>query len=80
MFNITLDDNNYQGFKLADVSDFAKLEDSEKAKIRKALDSINNLSLKELEKKGVIVFPTNAVEKELDASKKEILSVQNLMT
>ena len=80
MFNIKLYDNKYQGFKLADVSDFAKLEDSEKAKIRKALDSINNLSLKELEKKGVIVFPTNAVEKELDASKKEILSVQNLMT
>lgn len=80
MFNIKLYDNNYQGFKLADVSDFAKLNEAERTKIRKALDSINNLSLKELEKKGVIVFPTNAVEKELDASKKEILSVQNLMT
>ena len=82
MFNITLHDNNYQGFNLANekVSDFAKLGEPEQSKIRKALDSTNNLSLKELENKGVIVFPTSAVEKELDASKKEILSVQNLMT
>ncbi len=79
MFNITLHDNNYQGFKLADVSnfDFAKLNEPEKAKVRKALDSISNLSLKELENKGVIVFPTSAVEKELDDRK--IFSVQDLM-
>lgn len=79
MVNISLHDNNYQGFNLANekVSDFAKLGEPEQSKIRKALDSINNLSLKELEKKGVIVFPTSAVEKELDASK--ILSVQDLM-
>ena len=82
MFNIKLHDNDYKGSNLADVSDFdfAKLNEPERTKVREALDSINNLSLKELENKGVIVFPTSAVEKELDASKKEILSVQNLMT
>lgn len=79
MFNIKLKDNDYQGFKLADVSDFdfAKLGEPEQSKIREALDSINNVSLKELENKGVIVFPTSAVEKELDDRK--ILSVQDLM-
>lgn len=79
MFNIKLHDNNYQGFNLANVSDFdfAKLNEPQKSKVRKALDSINNVSLKELENKGVIVFPTSAVEKELDDRK--ILSVQDLM-
>ena len=72
MFNITLHDNNYIGEKIS-----LPVSEPEKAKVRNALDSISNLSLKELEKKGVIVFPTSAVEKELDDRK--ILSVQDLM-
>lgn len=75
MFEIKLHDNDYTGKEIS-----LPVSEEEKAKIRNALDSISNLSLKELEKKGVIVFPTSAVEKELDASKKEILSVQNLMS
>ena len=72
MFDIKLQDNNYIGEKIS-------LPDSEpeQSKIRKALDSINNVSLKELEDNGVLVFPTSAVEKELDDRK--ILSVQDLM-
>lgn len=78
MFSIKLHDNDYKGSNLADVSnfDFAKLGEPEQSKVREALDSISNLSLKELEDNGVLVFPTSAVEKELDDRK--ILSVQDL--
>ncbi|MBR4532236.1 restriction endonuclease [bacterium] len=42
------------------------------------LKSINNISLPELEKQGVIIFPSKAAESELKDEDQTILSVQNL--
>lgn len=68
MFNIKLRDNNYQGFNIADET------------VRKALDSINHKSLRELEEKGLIVFPSKETSSDLDNDKNFIISIQDLTT
>ena len=74
MLLIKLSDNNYNGYKLS-LTEYSK---EEKETIRKALDSISNVPLAELEERGVIIFPSKTVRKDLDDKKRSILSVQNL--
>lgn len=74
MLLIKLSDNNYNGYKLS-LTEYSK---EEKETIRKALDSISNVPLAELEERGAIIFPSKTVRKDLDDKKRSILSVQNL--
>jgi McrBC 5-methylcytosine restriction system component len=76
MLLIKLSDNNYNGYKLS-LTEYSK---EEKETIRNALDSINNISLSELEERGAIIFPSKTVRKDLDDKKRSILSVQHLTT
>ena len=76
MFTIRLKDNDYKGKNIS-LSNFS---DSEKSCIRKALESINNLSVKELEARGAIIFPSKSTENDLNDGGKIVLSVHNLET
>ena len=76
MLLIKLSDNNYNGYKLS----LTEYSEEEKETIRTTLDFISNISLPELEKQGVIIFPSKAAESELNNEKQTILSVQHLTT
>ena len=81
MLYLRLTDNNYKGVSLQDAGvDFSNLPDLEKLAVRKALDSINNVPLCELEKNGIVVFPSKTTKSDLDGKDKIILTVQNLET
>lgn len=85
MLVIKLKDNNYQGQKLEiyrnseEAKPFQNFEKEEKESIRKALDSISNVPLAELEERGAIIFPSKTVRKDVGTAD-NILSVQNLTT
>ena len=74
MFVIRLKDNDYQGTKIS-LSD---LTSDEKIRVRKILDSINNIPLKELEEKGLIIFPFKFLERDLIDKSKIVCSIQKL--
>lgn len=74
MFVIKLKDNDYKGTKIS----LTNLSDEEKKCVRKILDSINNVSIKDLEARGIIVFPSKSVESELNDSNKMVCCIQNL--
>lgn len=74
MFSIELFDNSFKGTKIS----LTELDEQKKQAVRKALDLINNVSLQDLEKKGVIVFPSKTIQSELSDNKKCICSIQNL--
>jgi len=84
MLVIKLKDNSYQvkEFQVLrnteEVVTFQSLDETEQLLIRKALNSISNISLPELEKQGVIIFPSKAAESELNDKERTVLSVQNL--
>ena len=86
MLLIKLKDNDYTGsplkifrdFSDSNSFDFANLSEAEKQIVRKALDSVDNVSLKELETRGAIIFPSKSAKYDLDDDKKIVLSVQNL--
>ena len=83
MFVIQLKDNDFNGsplkiFRSDEEVDFASLSAEEKSAVRKALDSINNVSLKDFESRGAIVFPSKSVESDLGGDSKIIFTVQNL--
>lgn len=83
MFVIKLKDNDFNGsplkiFRSDEEVDFASLSAEEKSAVRKALDSINNVSLKDFESRGAIVFPSKSVESDLGGDSKIIFTVQNL--
>lgn len=86
MLYIRINDNDFFGLPLTVSVDggipsaFAELSAGQKSDVREALDSINNVSLKELEERGAIVFPSRSVENELDDGGKIICSVQGLET
>lgn len=86
MLYIRINDNDFFGSPLTlsvnggIPSAFAELSAGQKSDVREALDSINNVSLKELEERGAIVFPSRSVENELDDGGKIICSVQGLET
>ncbi len=86
MLSIQLFDNDFYGSSLkVSVNNsfpklFSELSEEQKSSVRKALDFINNVSLKELEEKGAILFPSKAVESELKEENKFVCSVQNLET
>ncbi len=86
MLSIQLSDNNFSGSPL-EVSvngalpvNFTELTDEHKSAVRKLLDAINNVSLKQLEERGAIIFPSRSVESELNEESKIVCSVQNLET
>lgn len=74
MFVIRLKDNDYNGRKIS----FSGLTADEKIRVRKILDSINNIPLKELEEKGLIIFPFKFLERDLIDNSKTVCSIQNL--
>lgn len=86
MLCIRINDNDFSGSPLTVSVDggissaFAELPAGQKSDVREALDSINNVSLKELEERGAIVFPSRSVEGELGDGGKIICSVQGLET
>ena len=61
-----------------EISNFSDLKKPQKNAVKDVLKSINNISLPELEKQGVIIFPSKAAESELKDEDQTILSVQNL--
>jgi len=86
MLSIQLSDNNYSGSPL-EISEnnvfpvkFAELSEEQKSTIRKSLDTINKVSLKQLEERGAIIFPSRSVESELNEESKVVCSVQGLET
>ena len=74
MFVIRLKDNDYQGTKIS----LSGLTVDEKKRVRKILDSINNIPLKELEEKGLIFFPFKFLERDLIDKSKIVCSIQKL--
>lgn len=86
MLSIQLSDNNFSCSPL-EVSvngdlpvKFAELTEDQKSVVRKSLDAINNVSLKQLEERGAIIFPSRSVESELSEEAKIVCSVQGLET
>ncbi len=86
MLSIKLFDNDLKGSPLFVKIDndntvsFSELTEIQKSIIRKALDLINNVSLKDLESKGIIIFPSRSVESDLNDNGKIVCSVQNIET
>lgn len=82
MLCIKINDNDFSGSPLTVSVDggtssaFAELPAGQKSDVREALDTINNVSLKELEERGAIVFPSRSAEGELGDGGKIICSVQ----
>lgn len=74
MFEIKLTDNDCKGKTIS----LSNLSDGEKSKVRKALNLINNVSLKALEAKGLLVFNSKNNDKELTDENTTICSVLNL--
>ena len=60
MFFISLVDNSENN-----SFDFSSCSAAEKTAIRRALDKINNVSIHELGKKGLIIFPNKTIEADL---------------
>lgn len=85
MLVIKLTDNDYKGKPLKvfldgseNPADFKRLSSDVKECLRKALDEINNVSVKELADRGLIIFPSQSAKSDLDDGKKTILTVQHL--
>lgn len=82
MLCIKINDNDFSGSPLTVSVDggtpsaFAELPAGQKSDVREALDTINNVSLKELEERGAIVFTSRSAEGELGDGGKIICSVQ----
>lgn len=74
MIEIKLEDNNYEGKKI----DLSKLSDEEKLRVRKALNKINNVSLRDLENRGIIAFTSRTDKRELNEENTIVFSVLNL--
>ncbi len=73
MFFISLVDNFENK-----ICNYSHLSTAEKITIRKALDKINNVSIHDLEKRGLVLFPNKTIEADLRGDDEYILSIQGI--